>query len=174
MCKLDMKYGEKEFVGYKVVVDKDGRFFSPAMGCQYPLKGKVPIVKKQNRLCLHFRPNILTYAKAKFMYGRTAAFKSLISAESLQKELIDEEIRRLNFGTEDDKERQILNFGNDEENFGNAEEKIQLAIQKLKMQIRVVKVKLTSDLMLGEYGHFTTVVAGKHIEFLEKPQSVIQ
>lgn len=158
MCKLNEKYEKEGFIGWKVVIDKDGNFFSPAMGCQYPMKGKVPIVRKQKSLCNYFIPNILGVAKSKGMYGRTAAFVTDHGAINLRRNLINAELSDFKWSL---KVSDIQGKTKSEE-FSKALEK----------KIRIVKVKLTQDLMRGEYGTFVDVVAGKHIEFLDKPKSV--
>lgn len=134
MCELIRKYKGASFVGYKVVIDMNGYFFSPAMGCKYPLKGKVPVVTKQIRLADYFFSHILSGQSYRpKMKGRTAAF---------YKKSYALRISRL----------------------------INNSYYVKSKKSTVVKVKLTKDLMEGTYGR-ASIVAGRHIEFLDYPES---
>ena len=88
MCTLIHKYRDlKTFTGYKVVmIDKNGDFFSAAMGFKYPLRGKVPIPIKQKKLSNVFNNSILSSSSYGFnheMINRTTVFKLKIDADNL-------------------------------------------------------------------------------------------
>jgi len=58
MCQLIRKLKEAQY-GYKVVAEKDGKYYSPATGIRYHSGKKVKIPKKQLRISTYFSPNIL-------------------------------------------------------------------------------------------------------------------
>ena len=97
MCNLIKKYVDsKTFTGYKIVcVDKNGDYFSPAMGCKYPKRGMVPIVFIQKRLNKSFNEHILErdlFGYRKKMIGRTAVFEiksaALFEAQEYSQKII--------------------------------------------------------------------------------------
>lgn len=60
MCDVQLSTkGRKQKFGYKIVLKQDGKYFSPAMGCEYPMKGKIKQVKVQTRLSTYFYGDIL-------------------------------------------------------------------------------------------------------------------
>ena len=78
MCDLLTKSAEEKIEGYKIVAKKlkGKRYFSIAMGFQYPLDGHIPIVKKQRRISKDFT-DILSKTSGVYkdnMIGRTAVF----------------------------------------------------------------------------------------------------
>ena len=88
MCDLKRKSRRKEITGWKVVAvhDKTGEYYSSAMGFKYPKRGgKIPKVKRQNRLSASWIANILygiTFRDD--MIGRTVIFLSKGGAISLK------------------------------------------------------------------------------------------
>ena len=77
MCDLNRKSKKQKQGGWKIVaVDEKGDYYSPAMGCKYPKKGKVPVVKVQNKIDLDFNSDILESPEThkSEMVGRTAIF----------------------------------------------------------------------------------------------------
>ena len=87
MCNLLTKSAEEKIEGYKIVAKKlkGKRYFSIAMGFQYPLDGHVPVIRKQHRICVKFRSDIISKnsrAHRIYMVGRTAIFLSFAEASN--------------------------------------------------------------------------------------------
>lgn len=79
MCTLIKKCHQSSVVVYKVAVkDENGKYYSPATGCEYIEKQDVtPIRGKCNRLSELFNENITDINRKSFksnMYGRTSGF----------------------------------------------------------------------------------------------------
>ena len=89
MCKLTEDYKESEFIGYKVVAMKDGKHYSPAMGfCYDDYPERIPIITRQVNLTHHFVNYILREDCFRDnMLGRTAAFRSEMTAFELAEEI---------------------------------------------------------------------------------------
>ena len=68
--------------GYKIVAEKDGRYYSPATGIEYK-EGPVEIPKEQNKIVRIFNDLIQPgeYSYESNMIGKTAMFKELSPAE---------------------------------------------------------------------------------------------
>lgn len=77
MCKLTKEIGDGPFYGYKVVAeDKNGKYWSIAMGFCYNDHEMIPKVKRQ-RAIAYYRNNILDVFSTVFeclMEGRSAVF----------------------------------------------------------------------------------------------------
>ena len=58
MCTLISKISPSKFIGYKVAIKINDKYYSPAMGFMYEV-GKVPIIIEQKRLSHFFKENIL-------------------------------------------------------------------------------------------------------------------
>jgi len=86
MCDLK-RHLKRPKKGYKVVVLKNDKKYSPAMGILYEDGKQVTIPKKQDRLTLLYRADILNpkadHGFNKHMIGRTAVFKCLSDAKSM-------------------------------------------------------------------------------------------
>ena len=85
MCDNLTPYGLEKASGYKVVAEKNGRYYSPAMGIRYHDGKLVKIPKKQNRITTNFDRDILKTFSSGFselMIGRTAIFISRKDAEN--------------------------------------------------------------------------------------------
>lgn len=86
MCRDLKPIKKKQAIVYKVVARKlkGKRYYSIAMGCIYPQKGKVPIVKIQHKLG-YFLNDLLTNRSifTSHMTGRTAGFTLLEDAKIL-------------------------------------------------------------------------------------------
>lgn len=86
MCQNLKPIPQKEALVYKVVARKlkGKRYYSIAMGCIYPQKGKVPIVKTQHKLG-YFLNDLLNNCGTftPHMTGRTAGFTLLEDAKML-------------------------------------------------------------------------------------------
>jgi len=85
MCNNLRQLDAMEVTGYKVVLEKNGRYYSPAMGIRYHDGELVKIPKKQSRLAKYFNKYILTDFSHGFrsdMVGRTSAFASFGSADT--------------------------------------------------------------------------------------------
>jgi len=85
MCNNLKPYIGKKVSGYKVVAEKNGRYYSPAMGIRYHNGKLVKIPKKQNRITTNFNKDILTNKNSGYrplMVGRTAIFIRQDNAES--------------------------------------------------------------------------------------------
>ena len=84
MCQL-RRHLKRPKKGYKIVILKNGKKFSPAMGIEYKDGEPVRIPKKQHRLTdLYSRKILDPKADNGFsmhMVGRTAVFKDLDDAE---------------------------------------------------------------------------------------------
>jgi hypothetical protein len=142
MCKLINKLNREAFIGWKVISIKDGKLFSPATGCQYPMNGDVPIVRKQKRTCSFFISNLLRKDQyySKEMVGRTAVFKRKKDAIIL----LDN----------------IVCASNIYDGFSRF------------YKYMVVKAKVSKDLMSGKYGYNSHTIAGKHVEFMLTPEQM--
>ncbi len=86
MCNLLTKSTEEKIEGFKIVAKKPKgkRYFSTAMGFQYPLDGHIPIVKKQCSITSDFIDNIISKtctAYSDHMVGRTSVFLNYADAQ---------------------------------------------------------------------------------------------
>lgn len=77
------------FVGYKVVLEKNGRNYSPAMGICYEDHDIMPTSIRQQRLTRLFANDILSHAGSfsPEMVGKTAVFVNFCDAEYLYNEI---------------------------------------------------------------------------------------
>ncbi len=93
MCNLKTRYRkQKQFVGYKVAVHVDGKFYSPATGIEYKI-GKVEIPNEINMKYATgaFEDNLLCPRRPYFntnMIGRTAAFEYIGDARGLFNDIL--------------------------------------------------------------------------------------
>ena len=86
MCENLERIKAKEFIGTKVVAEKNGRYFSVATGIEYIDGERVSVPKIQRRHSIWFIDTILTKidpAYKKNMVGRTAVFVNPNVAASL-------------------------------------------------------------------------------------------
>ena len=81
MCKLMKRAGMEEFEGWKLVAEKDGKYYSLAMGFCYNDHNLIPVVVVQHRLWKSFSDDILTSSFDKQMEGRTAVFHTMEDLE---------------------------------------------------------------------------------------------
>ena len=82
MCDL-LRFSTKEKIeGYKIVAKKlkGKKYFSVAMGFQYPSDGHIPITQLQHRITTAYKNDILSEGYRGSMAGRTAIFIHLESA----------------------------------------------------------------------------------------------
>lgn len=87
MCDLVEKFDANEFIGYKVVIEIEGKNYSPAMGFCYDDYDTIPVIKEQFKLTTYFNDDILNknvkYGYKENMIGRTAIFKNISDAYAL-------------------------------------------------------------------------------------------
>lgn len=77
MCDLTEKAGEGPFKGWKIVAEKEGKYYSVAMGFCYDDHEIIPVVRKQRCLAEYFSSIILTSGAFRpLMEGRSAIFES--------------------------------------------------------------------------------------------------
>ena len=82
MCDLTRMLLQTEAIVYKLAAIHRGRYYSVAMGFRYPVKGKVPIPKKQERITSNWMSNILQSSLFReSMVGRTAGYIELGDAK---------------------------------------------------------------------------------------------
>jgi len=144
MCDLIRGTRKKKVIGWKIVAvhKKTKEYYSIAMGCKYPKKGKVPIVRVMKPTCSGFASitgrNIREYwekyhNRSKFggfrinMVGRTAIFKRKTDAKS-----------------------QLEHISPNNSNY----------------IIKIKKAEVSENLLEGVYNH-RPVCAGEHIKFLD-------
>jgi hypothetical protein len=81
MCEIKEKTRLKTFTGYKVVIKKDGKYYSPSTGLEYKVGMKLPHLQERNEIFdtwawgnplskdgVWYKPE---------MQGKTAVFKNL-------------------------------------------------------------------------------------------------
>ena len=87
MCDKLVPIKVKRVEGYKVVMEKDGKQYSAAMGIEYRSGRLLRVPKKQDRLTDNFNDSILDsnagFGFKQDMVGRTAAFKLRVDAGCL-------------------------------------------------------------------------------------------
>lgn len=93
MCTNIRESKKKSFIGYKVVIMKKGRYYSPAMGIEYK-KGLVKIPKRQKILNEHYRRDILKGCFVEGMVGRTAVFRYKRDARKVMCEMRGSELEK--------------------------------------------------------------------------------
>jgi len=82
MCDGLKRIKKRKVRAYKIVAVKNGRYYSPAMGCLYPMEGDIPIIEEQDKIVLSFKDGILeSQCFKKELVGRTSGFASRIDAE---------------------------------------------------------------------------------------------
>lgn len=94
MCDLKNKIEEKEVTGYKVVIEIDGKYYSPCTGVEYEV-GLVKIPKVQKNYVSNVVFSGLLeenhFAYSKNMIGRTCVFSRIIYAQKLQQYFLKNE-----------------------------------------------------------------------------------
>ena len=140
MCNLTDKYvfGESKTV-YKAVAKRGENYYSLAMGCKYPICGTVPVVKKQNAISNSFT-TIMPY-KSRFNPG------TLVTPAAFEEEMTG---RTSGFF---DKEVCIDSLSHHS------------YYLRKGYKLCFIKVKLSKELMIGEYVH-NQVLAGRHMKIL--------
>ena len=96
MCSniVPLKTKKKSIVGYKFVIEKNRKYYSPATGIQYK-GGKIPVVTKIKKRAIKFdlfNPNLLipyTHLYKPAMRGFTAAFKDKTLAVEMARYFMD-------------------------------------------------------------------------------------
>jgi hypothetical protein len=86
MCHLIEPYDADSFVGYKIVLERDGEYYSLAMGFKYT--GDIPTVEKQESLSNIFSPDLLMLPHLNHV-GRTCAFIYLRDAQKLYNQWVN-------------------------------------------------------------------------------------
>lgn len=86
MCRLTDKINNQEYVwGYKIVLNRNGMYFSPTTGIAYEI-GPVTIPTKQINIIDHIVNDLLiegSFAHNKDMVGRTCVFLDYKSAKDI-------------------------------------------------------------------------------------------
>lgn len=144
MCDLNEKVYDESLTGWKVVlVDDEGSYYSPAMGCKYPKCGPVPVVFQQMSLTEHFNIDILNRTRSyrPDMKGRTAVFAEKRVADDLSMDIYYSRFIR----------------------------SPHIPTKHFPTRVAICKVKVTIDLMMGMYRD-SVVYAGKHMEFVGEPE----
>lgn len=89
MCRLTDKINNQNYVlGYKIVLNRNGMYFSPTTGIVYDI-GPVHIPKKQINIIDHIVNDLLvegSFAYNKNMVGRTCVFLDYKRAEDVYEE----------------------------------------------------------------------------------------
>jgi len=138
MCDNLVSIEDKEFIGFKIVAEKDdgpnsGEYFSVAMGIKYESGKSIKPPLQQQKLSGYFRSGILEKDCGGWrsnMVGRTAVFKHKIDALNLTLDMVSD-----------------ITQG---------------------YSIKVVRAKVSDSLMQGQYTDHASVVAGKRITFIEE------
>jgi hypothetical protein len=97
MCNRLEITRKKQATVWKIIAEKDGDYYSPAIGCKYPKNGDITIAIKQQCLSDLFCDDILDEESGAFnkkMIGRTAGFKYKCDAESEYWILLTSKIHR--------------------------------------------------------------------------------
>jgi len=153
MCDLTRKSKHDKIKGWKVVAEKDGKYYSLAMGFRYQSGKPVPVVKRQRVLCVSFDPNMLEHEGAyrEQMLGRTAIFFSKTGAEVLAFNILGNELANEFRGPS----AKLLYPGQTR------------STGKDKYNVDVVFAEVSGDVMEGTYASYK-VAAGRKITFLEE------
>jgi len=96
MCKNLRSTTLKSVEVWKIVAEKNGKYYSVAIGFKYPKKGKVPIPKEQHRIGELFNTEILIDHNAGYsteMVGKTTGFVEYAAATYLHYNLSNSGIK---------------------------------------------------------------------------------
>jgi hypothetical protein len=103
MCRIQSKSRAKQFSGYKVVVKKNGKYYSPSTGLKYEVGMKLPsMTKRHTNAHTKWKDPLAKDGRwyNELMQGKTGVFRTIASARWVTKHYPELTIIKMTVGGE--------------------------------------------------------------------------